>query len=66
MFAQVHLIHKEDWWSSRAIIVTHTNSFSKQQEQEGMTSLSKRMSVTSLLYWLDVEDLTGDIIKEKD
>jgi len=31
-----------------------------------MISLNKKITVTSLLHQLNVKDLTGDIIKEKD
>ena len=31
-----------------------------------MISLNDRMTVTSLLHWLNTEDLTGDIIREED
>ena len=66
MFTHIHSMQEEGWCLVREMIITHTNSFSKQQEQKGMISLSKRMIVTSLLHWPDAEDLMGDIIKEKD
>jgi len=50
MFACIHLTQEEDWRPVRETIATHTNSFSEQQEQKGMISLSKRMTVTSLLH----------------
>ena len=66
MFIYVHLTQEESWCSVGKVIVTHTNSFLKQWEQEGMISLNKRITVTSLLCWLDAEDLTRDIIREED
>jgi len=66
MFTYIHLTQEEGWCLVRKIIVTHTNSFSKQWEQEGMISLSKRMIIISLLHWLNAEDLTGGIIRAKD
>ena len=65
MFANIHSAQKEGWHSVREVIVTHTNSFSEQQEQEGMISLSNRIIVTSLLCQPKAEDLTRDIIKKK-
>ena len=50
MFACVYSMHEEDWQPVKAAIATHTNTFSIQQEQKGMTSPNERMTVTSLLY----------------
>jgi len=66
MFACIHSMQEEGWQPVRATIATHTNFFSSQQEHEGITSLSKRMTVTSLLQQSKAEDLTGGIIREKD
>jgi len=66
MFARVHSTHEEGWQPVEAAIVTHTNFFSTQQEHKGITSLSKRMIVTSLLWQSEAEDLIGGIIKEED
>jgi len=66
MFTYVHSTHKEGWRPIRAIIVTHTNFFSTQQEHKGITSPNKRITVTSLLHQSKAEDLIGGIIKEED
>ena len=66
MFTYIHSTQEEDWRLVGETITTHTNSFSKQQEQKGMISLSKKIIVTSLLHQLNAEDLTEDIIKKKD
>ena len=66
MFTCVHLAHEEGWQPVETTIVTHTNFFSSQQEHKGITSLSKRMTVTNLLQQLKTEDLIRDIIKKKD
>ena len=50
MFAHVHSTQEDGWQPVRTAIVTHTNAFLTQQEQEGMTSPNKRMIVTSLLH----------------
>jgi len=65
MFTCIHSTQEEGWRPVGETIMTHTNFFSKQQEQEGIISLSKRITVTSLLYQLNAEDLTGDIIREE-
>jgi len=66
MFACIHLTHKEGWHLIRTAITTHTNFFLTQQEYKGITSLNKKMTVTSLLHQLEAEDLIRGIIKEKD
>jgi len=66
MFIYIHLTQEEDWCLVRAVITTHTNSFLKQWEHKGMILLNNKMIVTSLLHWLNIKDLTGDIIREKD
>ena len=66
MFACIHLTHKEGWQSIGATIVTHTNFFSTQQEHKGITLLSKRITITSLLHQSEAEDLIGGIIREED
>ena len=66
MFACIYSTQEEGWHLVKEIIVTHINSFLKQQEQKGMISLSNRMTVTSLLHQLDTENLTGGIIREED
>ena len=66
MFTHIHLIQKESWRLVRETIATHTNFFSEQQEQDSMISLSKKITVTSLLHQPDAEDLMGDIIRKKD
>ena len=66
MFTYIHLTQKEDWHLVRETIITHTNSFSKQQEHKGMISPNKRITVTSLLHQLNAEDLTRDMIREED
>ena len=47
MFARVHLAQEEGWQLDSDAITTHTSFFSAQQEQDGMTSLSDSMVVTS-------------------
>ena len=49
MFACIHLTHKEGWQPVRAAIATHTNTFSTQQEQDGITLLRERMVIISQL-----------------
>ena len=49
MFTYVHSTQEDGWRPVKAAIVTHTNFFSTQQEQEGITLLNERMTVTSLL-----------------
>ena len=66
MFTYIHLIHKEGWQLVETIITTYTNFFPTQQEHKGITSPSKRMTVTSLLQQSEAEDLIKGIIKEKD
>ena len=66
MFTYIYLTQKEGWRPVGTVIITYTNSFSKQQEHKGMILLSKRMIVTSLLHQLNAKDLTGDMIREKD
>ena len=65
MFTCIHSTQEEGWHSVREIIITHTNSFLKQQEQKGIISPNNKMAITSLLHQLNAEDLTGDIIKEE-
>jgi len=65
MFTHIHLIQKKNWHSVRKAIATHTNSFSKQQEQKGIISPNKKMIVTSLLHQLNAKNLTGGIIIKK-
>jgi len=66
MFTHIHSTQEEGWHSVREIIITHTNSFLKQQEQKGIISPNERITVTSLLHQLNTEDLTGGIIREED
>ena len=66
MFTCIHLTQEESWQPIGAVIATHTNFFSTQQEYEGITSPSKRMTVTSLLHQSEAEDLIGGIIREED
>jgi len=65
MFTYVHLTQEDGWRPVKAVIATHTNFFSEQQEHKGMISLNNKMTVTSLLHQLDAEDLTGGIIREE-
>ena len=65
MFVYIHSIQKKNWCLIETAIATHTNSFSKQQEQKGMILFNKRMTVTSLLCQPNAEDLTGGMIKEE-
>ena len=66
MFTCVHSMQEDGWRLVGEAIITHTNAFSTQQEQEGITSLSKRMTVTSLLCQSEAEDLIEDIIRNKE
>ena len=65
MFAYVHSAQEEGWRLDRAAIATHTSFFSAQREQDGITSLSNSMVVTSRLQRLDSEDLIGGIRNNK-
>jgi len=47
MFACVHLTQEDGWRPVRAVIVTHTNTFSTQQEQDGIILLRERIVVIS-------------------
>ena len=47
MFAHIHSTQEEGWHPIREVIATHTNSFSIQQEQDGITSLKEKMVVIS-------------------
>ena len=66
MFACVYSTQEDSWQPVGTAIATHTNAFSTQQEQKGMTSPNKRMTVTSLLQQSETEDLMGGIIREED
>ena len=44
MFTYIHSAHEEGWQPVGTVIITHTNFFSAQQEQEGMISPSKRIT----------------------
>ena len=50
MFAHVHSMQEEGWHPVREAMTTHTNFFSLQQEHKGITLLSNRMVVISLLH----------------
>jgi len=50
IFICIHLTQEKNWHLVKEVIITHTNSFLKQQEQEGIILLNKKMIVTSLLY----------------
>ena len=65
MFTHIHLTQEDSWHPVRETIATHTNIFSTQQEQKGMTSLSKRITITSLLHQSKTEDLIEGIIRNK-
>ena len=47
MFTCVQSAQKEGWQSVKKAIVTHTNFFSAQQEQKGITSPSNQIIVTT-------------------
>ena len=61
MFDLVHLTQKEGWQLNRAAIAIQTNFFSIQQEQEGIISLSKRITAVIRARRLDTKDLMEDI-----
>ena len=65
MFTYIHLTQEKGWHLVGEIITIHTNSFSEQQEQKGIISPNKRMTVTSLLHQLNAEDLIKDIIRKE-
>jgi len=66
IFTCIHSTQEDSWHPVRETITTHTNTFSTQQEQKGMTSPSKRITVTSLLHQSKAKDLMGGIVKNKD
>jgi len=66
MFTCVHLTHKEGWQPVGTTIATHTNFFLTQWEHKGITLLSKRITITSLLHQSETENLIEGIIREKD
>ena len=66
MFTQVHLIQEDSWHPVRETIITHTNTFLTQQEQDGIILLKERMVVTSWLQQLEAENLIRGIIRNKD
>ena len=61
MFNLVHLTQKKDWRLKEAAIITQTNFFSLQQEQEGMISPKERITAITQVRRSDVEDLIRDI-----
>ena len=65
MFNLVHLIQEEGWQLKGAIIAIQTNFFSLQREQEGIISLSKRITATVQARRLNAKDLTGGIRNNK-
>jgi len=66
MFTCIHSTQEDGWHPIGTAIATHTNTFSTQQEQGGMTSPSKRITVTSLLHQSEAEDLIKGIIKNEE
>ena len=58
-------MQEKSWHLVKKTIITHTNSFSKQQKHKNIISLSKRMIFTSLLHQLNAKDLTRGIIRKK-
>jgi len=66
MFTCIHSTQEDSWHPVKTVIVTYTNAFLTQQEQEGMTLFNKRITVTSLLWQSEAEDLIGGIIRNKD
>ena len=49
MFTHIHLTQEDSWHLVKKVITTHTNTFLTQQEQNGITSLRKKMVVISWL-----------------
>jgi len=66
MFACIHSTQEDSCWPVGTAIVTHTNAFSTQQEQDSIILLKDRIVVISWLQQLEAEDLIGGIIRNKD
>ena len=66
MFIYIHFMQKKSWQSVRETIAIHTNFFPSQQKQKGIISFNNKITVTSLLYQLNANDLTEGIIRKKD
>jgi len=66
MFTCIHLMQEEGWRPVEETIITHTNSFSTQQEQNGIILPKNKMVVTSQLQQSETEDLIRGIIRDKD
>ena len=49
MFTYIHLMQEDGWHLVKAVIITHTNAFSTQQEQDSIILLKERMVVISQL-----------------
>jgi len=66
MFACIHLMQENGWCPVKEVIMTHTNTFLTQQEQDSITLLKERMVVISQLQQSETEDLIGNIIRNED
>jgi len=66
MFVYIHSTQKENWQLVGKVIVIHINFFPSQSEQKDMIFPNDKMTVTSLLCQLNVENLTGGMIKKED
>ena len=49
MFTHIHSTQEDSWRPVGEAIATHTNAFSTQQKQNGITSPREKMIVTSQL-----------------
>ena len=66
IFACIHLTQEEGWHLIGKIIITHTNSFSEQQEYKSIILFNNRITVINLLCQLNTENLTEGMIRKKD
>ena len=65
IFNLVHLEQKEGWQLDGAAIIIQTNFFSTQQEQEGMTSPSEKITAIIQVQRLNAKDLIRGIRNKK-
>jgi transposase InsO family protein len=64
MFARVHSAQEEGWRPVGATMATHTNFFSAQREQEGMTSPNDRIAAITRARLTEAAE--GGIIRNED
>ena len=61
IFAFIHLVQEEGWRPAGDVIVTHTNFFLEQREQDNIISPSDSIVDTIRVRRLDAEDFIGGI-----